>query len=140
MNIQEELKKYIEQASAKINIGAEKLEGLVASLTADERVAKLEGVINSLKEKGFKETVSSWVGTGENQPINPDKIKEALGVNKIEEIAKQAKMSAAEVPQALASVLPQLIDKLTPEGKEPENGITAHAVKMLKGLQAKLNG
>jgi uncharacterized protein YidB (DUF937 family) len=140
MNIQEDLKNFLAQASAKINIGSEKLEGLVASITSDERVVKLEGIISSLNEKGFKDTISTWVGTGENQPINPDKIKEALGVNKIEELAKQAKMSASEVPQALASVLPQLIDKLTPDGKEPENGITAQAVKLLKGIQTKLNG
>ena len=69
--------------------------------------------------------------------INPDKIKEALGVNKIEELAAQAKMKASEVPQALSNLLPQIIDKLTPDGKEPENGIAAAAVKLLKGIQSR---
>ncbi|HMV37361.1 MAG TPA: YidB family protein, partial [Turneriella sp.] len=65
---------------------------------------------------------------------------EALGVQKIEELAAQAKMKASEVPQALSSLLPQIIDKLTPDGKEPENGIAATAVNLLKGLQSRLNG
>lgn len=137
MSIQEDIQKYIDQASAQLNVGKEKLEGLVASLATDERKAQLEGIVNSLKEKGLKDTVASWVGTGENQPINPEKIKEALGVTRIEELAAQAKMKASEVPQALSNLLPQIIDKLTPDGKEPENGIAAAAVKFLRGLQSK---
>lgn len=137
MSIQEDIKKYIDQASGQLNVGKEKLEGLVASLALDEKKAQLDGIISSLKEKGLKDTVASWVGTGENQPINPEKIKEALGVHRIEELAAQAKMKASEVPQALSNLLPQIIDKLTPDGKEPENGIAAAAVKFLRGLQAK---
>ncbi|MBL8034125.1 MAG: DUF937 domain-containing protein [Leptospiraceae bacterium] len=139
MSIQDDIKKYIDQASSQINVGKEKLEGLVASLALDERKAQLEGIVNTLREKGLKDTVASWVGTGENQPINPEKIKEALGVHKIEELAAQAKMKASEVPQALSNLLPQIIDKLTPDGKEPENGIAAAAVKFLRGLQPKQN-
>jgi uncharacterized protein YidB (DUF937 family) len=139
MNIQEEIKKYIDQASSQINVGKEKLEGLVAAIATDERKAQLDGIISSLKEKGLKDTVASWVGTGANQPINPEKIKEALGVHKIEELAQQAKMKASEVPQALSNLLPQIIDKLTPDGKEPENGIAAAAVKFLKGIQSRAN-
>ncbi len=139
MSIQEDIKKYIDQASGQLNVGKEKLEGLVASLALDEKKAQLDGIIGSLKEKGLKDTVASWVGTGENQPINPDKIKEALGVHRIEELAAQAKMKASEVPQALSNLLPQIIDKLTPDGKEPENGIAAAAVKFLRGLQSKPN-
>ena len=137
MSIQEDIKKYIDQASSQINVGKEKLEGLVASLALDEKKAQIESIVAALKEKGLKDTVASWVGTGENHPINPDKIKEALGVNKIEELAAQAKMKASEVPQALSNLLPQIIDKLTPDGKEPENGIAAAAVKLLKGIQSK---
>ncbi|MFO1472375.1 MAG: YidB family protein [Turneriella sp.] len=137
MSIQEDIKKYIDQASGQLNVGKEKLEGLVSSLALDEKKAQLDGIISSLKEKGLKDTVASWVGTGENQPINPEKIKEALGVHRIEELAAQAKMKASEVPQALSNLLPQIIDKLTPDGKEPENGIAAAAVKFLRGLQTK---
>jgi uncharacterized protein YidB (DUF937 family) len=114
MSIQEDIQKYIDQASSQINVGKEKLEGLVASLVSDERKAQLDGIVASLKEKGLKDTVSSWIGTGENQPINPEKIKEALGVQRIEELAEQAKMKASEIPQALSNLLPQIIDKLTP--------------------------
>ncbi|AFM12870.1 YidB family protein [Turneriella parva] len=140
MSIQEDIQKYIDQASSQINVGKEKLEGLVASLVSDERKAQLDGIVASLKEKGLKDTVSSWIGTGENQPINPEKIKEALGVQRIEELAAQAKMKASEIPQALSNLLPQIIDKLTPDGKEPENGIAAAAVKFLKDIQSRTAG
>jgi len=133
----DEVKKQIEAASAQINVQKDKLEQLVSSLVTDERKAQLEGVINSLKEKGLTATVQSWIGTGENQPINPEKIKEALGVNKIQELADAAKMKASEIPEALSKILPTLIDKLTPDGKMPENGIMASAVKFLQGLQNK---
>ncbi|HNA79854.1 MAG TPA: hypothetical protein PKY99_10395, partial [Turneriella sp.] len=63
MNIQEEIQKYIAQASSQINVGKEKLEGLVAAIATDERKAQLDSIIASLKEKGLKDTVASWVGT-----------------------------------------------------------------------------
>lgn len=138
MNIKEELQKYIGEASAQLNVGKEKLEGLVAAIATDERKAQLDEIIHSLKEKGFKDTIASWVGTGENHAINPEKIKEALGAKKIEELAEKAKMKVSEIPQALSTLLPQMIDKLTPDGKEPESGIAAAAVKFLKGIQTRL--
>lgn len=82
--------------------------------------------------------MSSWVGTGANQPVSADQISAALGADRIREMVGKAGVSGNQMSDALASLLPQMIDKLTPNGQVPEDnaltqGISALAEKFLKG-------
>jgi uncharacterized protein YidB (DUF937 family) len=63
--------------------------------------------------------MSSWVGTGPNQPISADQMHRALGPELLQQLAAKAGMSVEDLTQKLAQVLPQAVDKMTPEGKLP---------------------
>ncbi|HEY6908380.1 MAG TPA: YidB family protein [Myxococcales bacterium] len=93
----------------------------------------LGGLISTFQDKGMGGIISSWVGTGENQPVSGDQVASALGSEKIDEIAGKLGMSADKVKAGLASVLPVVIDKLTPDGKVPE----LPGAGLLEGLAAK---
>ena len=80
----------------------------------------LEGLVETLKNKGLGDAVSSWIGTGENESVSGEAIANALGNDKVEELAGKLGISSSEVASGLASLLPGIIDKLTPEGKLPE--------------------
>jgi len=113
----------IEQAMAMINNPA---------------MGGLPGKIEKFQKGGLGEIVSSWVGTGANQPVSADQISAALGADRIQEMAGNAGVSGNQMSDALASLLPQMIDKLTPNGQVPEGnaltqGISALAEKFLKG-------
>lgn len=113
----------IEQAMAMINNPA---------------MGGLPGLIEKFQKGGLGEIVSSWVGTGANQPVSADQISAALGADRIREMAGNAGVSGNQMSDALASLLPQMIDKLTPDGRVPEGnaltqGISALAEKFLKG-------
>ena len=65
---------------------------------------------------GLMETVSSWIGEGENASIDPDQIGELLGGDKISAFADKLGISADSAKQALADALPEVVNQATPEG------------------------
>ncbi|MBY0346187.1 MAG: YidB family protein [Neisseriaceae bacterium] len=78
----------------------------------------LGGLTNLLSQMGLSDQVNSWIGTGENQPINADDIHKTLGNNGVlGNLASQANISETEAANGLAQILPQLVNKLTPNGK-----------------------
>jgi uncharacterized protein YidB (DUF937 family) len=82
----------------------------------------LAGLVQQFQQKGFGDIVSSWVGTGQNQAISAEQIQQALGSEQIQQFAQQAGMQSSEVSSALAQLLPQVVDKLTPNGQLPAQG------------------
>ena len=84
-----------------------------------EQHGGLQGVVNEFERNGFGPTMSSWVGTGPNQPISADQMHRALGPELLQQLAAKAGMSVEDLTQKLAQVLPQAVDKMTPEGKLP---------------------
>jgi len=106
----------------------EQILGLINS----PQTGGLSGLMDQFKSKGLGDLISSWIGTGENQPVSGDQIHQVFGVEKIQEIAQTLGISGAEASQGLASLLPQIIDKLTPEGKIPEGGILEQGMNLLK--------
>jgi uncharacterized protein YidB (DUF937 family) len=85
-----------------------------------EKHGGVQGVVSELERKGLGDTVRSWVGTGPNQSISPDQLHEALGAQTLQQIASRVNLSVPELVQKLAQVLPQAIDKLTPNGVIPK--------------------
>lgn len=81
----------------------------------------LGGLLNSFQNAGMGEQLKSWISTGENMPISADQLTSALGSDKIRDIASQLGMSHGEVSGGLADMLPQIIDKLSPNGQLPDN-------------------
>ena len=63
--------------------------------------------------------VNSWVGHGANQPIQPGQLGSALGQNTLNELSQRTGMNQQDLLSQLATVLPQLINHLTPNGRVP---------------------
>jgi uncharacterized protein YidB (DUF937 family) len=76
--------------------------------------------------------MSSWISTGQNQPISSDQIQQILGSDMIQQFAKKLGASNADVSGGLANLLPDLIDKLTPKGQLPEKNVLEEGLRMLK--------
>ncbi|MDS4071751.1 MAG: YidB family protein [Defluviicoccus sp.] len=95
----------------------------------------LGGLLQQFQRAGMGDQAASWISTGENMPISGDQLSQALGGGAIGNIASQLGLSQEQTSGALASVLPQLIDQLTPEGKVTEGDALQEA---LGGLAGKL--
>ena len=81
----------------------------------------LSGLVQNFHEKGMGGVVSSWVGTGQNQPISGDQLQAALGNEHVQAFAKAAGIDTSAAGGQLAQLLPSIIDKLTPNGQVPAN-------------------
>jgi uncharacterized protein YidB (DUF937 family) len=79
----------------------------------------LGGLLEKLQNAGHGETVKSWLGPGQNQPIEPGQLHSALGQKTVSEAAQQAGMPEKDFLSQLAQHLPEFVDKLTPNGKIP---------------------
>lgn len=86
----------------------------------------LGDLLNQLQQSGHGETANSWVGKGENRPIAPGDLANALGADQIESLSAQSGLSRDELLSGLSQYLPQVVDHLTPDGRLPnENEISS---------------
>jgi uncharacterized protein YidB (DUF937 family) len=102
------------------NVLAGGLGGLLAGGAAGSVLSGgLGDLLNQLQQSGHGETANSWVGTGQNKPVSPGDLANALGADQIQHLTSQTGMSRDELLNGLSQYLPQVIDHLTPNGRLP---------------------
>jgi uncharacterized protein YidB (DUF937 family) len=106
---------------------------LQAALQLVQQNGGLQGVLARFQQAGYGAQADSWVSTGQNQPITADALSQVLGHGQLGQIAQQLGISHGDAAGGLASMLPQLIDKLTPQGQVPANhdDLVAQALSLL---------
>ena len=85
----------------------------------------LSGLVSQLQKAGLGDAVNSWVGTGANQPVAPDALGNALGSDAVAGFARQLGIEPREALGQLSQMLPQVVDKLTPNGQVPQGDLGA---------------
>jgi uncharacterized protein YidB (DUF937 family) len=96
--------------------GAVLLQQLVAMLSKPGALADLTSKFQSA---GLDNVLQSWIGTGQNLPISADQVRQVLGAGTVADLANKAGIGESETTGVLASLLPQVIDKISPGGKVP---------------------
>ena len=109
-----------------------KLLESIMELINDPKTGGLSGLAQTFKDKGLGDVVSSWISAGENLPVSADQIKQALGSDQIQQISEKAGVSKEEASKGLAGLLPEIIDKLTPDGNMPQSDMLAQGLDALK--------
>ncbi len=79
----------------------------------------LGGLIDQFRKGGQGDVIDSWVGSGQNKPIQPPQLEQTLGRSTIGDLARRSGLSEQELLAQLSAVLPDLVDKLTPQGRLP---------------------
>jgi uncharacterized protein YidB (DUF937 family) len=97
----------------------------------------LNGLINQFNSKGLGDVISSWISTGENKPVSPNQIENVLDNNTINSITSKLGIEKNDLMGQLSNLLPQVVDKLTPDGKVPEGNILDKGMDLLGGLFGK---
>ena len=106
------------------------LDSVLPMLLKGGALGGLAGLIGKFASAGLGHKASSWVGTGPNADLHPDEVEQALGSDTISQLASKAGISTDQAKGGLASMLPNLINHLTPNGSVP----TGNLAKMMKGL------
>jgi uncharacterized protein YidB (DUF937 family) len=82
----------------------------------------LGGLLEQLSRAGFGEQADSWVARGPNKPISPDAMTQIFGRDGLEHIARQTGISEDEATRGLSQLLPEVVDRVTPDGSMPDAG------------------
>lgn len=98
-------------------IGGDK--GMMVQVAMDlfNQYGGLEGVLAKFKSGGLAEQAASWVSKGENLPVTAEQISQLLGSSTMTDIATKLNMNTHEVSSSLAEYIPQIIDRMTPDGE-----------------------
>ena len=81
----------------------------------------IEGILGKFQQAGYGQQAQSWIGTGQNMPIDANVLSQIFGRDQMGQIAQQMGMSREEASGGLAQVLPQVVDEMTPQGQVPDN-------------------
>jgi uncharacterized protein YidB (DUF937 family) len=80
----------------------------------------LQGIVQTLNDKGMGPQVQSWIGSGQNQPISGTDIQRVVDPAKLQQMAQQQGMSTDEFSNHVATALPDIVDQATPQGMVPK--------------------
>ena len=76
----------------------------------------LQKVLAGLQANGLGAQAQSWVGTGANEPISGADVRKVVGEDELAKIAGELGVSEDEAAAAVAKVLPEVVDKVSPGG------------------------
>jgi uncharacterized protein YidB (DUF937 family) len=96
------------------------LGGLLAGGAAGSVLSGgLNDLLKQFQQNGQGEVAQSWIGRGPNQAISPEDLADALGADRINTLSKFSGMSRDDLLNGLSQQLPDVVDRLTPDGRVP---------------------
>jgi uncharacterized protein YidB (DUF937 family) len=81
----------------------------------------LGGLLEQFQRAGFGDQTRSWVSTGRNQPLPTDALEQVFGRGGLAEIARRAGLSEQDATHGLSQLLPEMVDRVTPDGQLPDD-------------------
>jgi uncharacterized protein YidB (DUF937 family) len=97
------------------------------------QVGGIAGLQKMFQDKGLGGIVSSWISTGQNLPVSADQLQSVLHGGALQNMASQSGMDMSQLTSVFSQLLPNVVDKLTPNGQVPDSGALS---QMMKGLAA----
>jgi uncharacterized protein YidB (DUF937 family) len=86
---------------------------------SDQGGIGVQQVLDGMHARGLGDVADSWVGTGASKAITPDQAEQALGSDRVDELAAQSGLHRDQVNTGVAAILPDIVNHLTPDGGLP---------------------
>lgn len=107
--------------------------GVILSLINSPQVGGLAGLQSMFQQGGLGHIMSSWIGNGPNLPVSANQLQNVLHGGALQQAAQQAGMDSSQFTNIISTLLPHLVDKVSPNGQLPD---ASALQQMLKGLAA----
>ena len=99
-----------------------------------QRNGGIGNVLQRANQRGYGRQADSWVGTGDNEPLDPGAIDEMVGRDEVMRMSQQLGLPEQDVKEGFAEILPEMVNQLSPEGRMPQD-----ADRVLDAGQSTLN-
>jgi len=119
-------------------IGAAGGAGLLgAVLQLLQQGGGLSGLVQQMQRSGYGAHAQSWVGSGQNQALPTDALAQIFGSGALQQLAQQFGVSHEEMSSKIAQALPEVVNRMTPQGSLPTAGddLVSRTLAELTGRQ-----
>ncbi|MGI8467202.1 MAG: OmpA family protein [Pyrinomonadaceae bacterium] len=89
-------------------------------LITDRNQGGFAGFLNRFRQAGLGDVADSWISTGDNTHLSGEQVESALGENTVSRMASQAGIETGAAKSALGVMIPNVVDRLTPDGVVPD--------------------
>ena len=120
---------------ATTNLDPESIMSALGSVLGENGSIDIASLVQKAQQSGILEIVSSWIGSGENAPIDPDGVAELVSYEKVQAFAQQLGISEESAKQALADALPKVVDEATNE----EPSLAEQLLEQVGGIEGAMN-
>jgi uncharacterized protein YidB (DUF937 family) len=96
--------------------GAGALSDILSQVLAKTDLGSIGGLLQQLQQSGLGAEVASWLSNRENLPISVDQLKNALGDQRLRQLAMQLGLPVDQLLEQLSRHLPGAIDHMSPHG------------------------
>lgn len=80
----------------------------------------LNDIVDKFRNIGAGQAADSWVAKGPNAEVTTQQTEGALGGDLIDQLVKQTGLSRDELLARLSKVVPDAVDRMTPDGRIPQ--------------------
>ncbi|MRJ02566.1 MAG: DUF937 domain-containing protein [Epsilonproteobacteria bacterium] len=125
-----------DDATTNLDIGA--IVGALSSILGsneNDGGIDLGSLVRQAQESGLIDVVMSWIGSGENAPIEPENVTNLVPEEKVREFAEQLGISEESARKALADALPKVVDEATNE----EPSLAEQVFEQIGGVEGAIN-
>lgn len=105
------------------------LPDIFGQILKNTDLGSIGGLLKQLQEGGLQKQVDSWLGNGQNAPVNENQLKDALGNEQLRQIARQMGIPVDEVLDKLSKYLPEAVNQASPNGELADS----HAAESRRG-------
>ena len=105
----------LDQTNAQFNLG-EKSRALLEALLAVVNENGLAAFLDKFHRAGLGRVADSWVANGANAALSPGQLTDGLGAEILKSVAQKAGVGLETAIPALAAMIPQTVDLMTPDG------------------------
>ena len=85
-----------------------------------QRNGGMDGVLDKFRQKGLGRQAQSWMSTGDNETIDSGSVEQVVGREELQQMAQRLGVPEEQVAQAFAEIMPEMVDKMTPDGRMPQ--------------------
>ncbi|MBS4082017.1 MAG: DUF937 domain-containing protein [Rhizobiales bacterium] len=95
----------------------QQLPDIFGEVLKNTDLGSIGGLLKQLHEGGLERQIGSWLGNGQNLPVTPTQIRDALGNEQVRQIAQQMGIPVDDVLKLLTQFFPEAVNQANPDGK-----------------------
>ena len=69
----------------------------------------INGLVDAFKQGGLGAVVASWMGQGQNLPVEPSQLEQVLGTGMLSDLAEKSGLTQSSVLNHLTNLLPVVV-------------------------------